>query len=141
MRYFHFLQIKKERICYFPIVLGIFEKIINFYRDDGLALDDDSKKRLDYHGVYNVIGEFFKDAQIKHQLENKVFFTKFDKNPRSKCVNVGYNHYIFPYSDLIEVDSDKGILYCVQLKENIIAPSGEIGSNYCYELRKKKGIL
>ena len=86
-------------------------------------------------------GEFFKNPDIKRQLENKIPFKKFNSDPRGDTCNSGFNDYIFPYSDFIEVNSDKGILYCVQLKENIIAPPGKNGSNYCHNLRRKRGVI
>jgi len=155
---------------------GLFEKIIHFYRDEGIALDEKSKRRLNYQGVYNVIGEsfknwvdhapensnllagsffgskgicygfqdggdFFKTPKIKKQLENKVYFKEFDSNSRGDNCRSGFNQHIFPCSDFIEVDSKKGVLYCVQLKKNIIAPEGEHGSAYFDKLRKEKGII
>lgn len=153
---------------------GLYEQIINFYRKDGIALNEKSKERLNYEGIYGVIGEvfknwvyhspenldlsvglffgskgicygvcdggeFFKNPKIKKQLENKINFEEFNSNPREDdCCQEGFNAYIFPNSDFIEVDSKKGILYCVQLKENIIAPEGKNGSSYFYNLREQK---
>lgn len=64
-------------------------------------------------------GEFLKKPEIKNQLEKKIYFKKFEDSPREKnsCKKSGFSGGIFPYSDFIEVDSDKGILYCVQLIE------------------------
>jgi hypothetical protein len=153
--------------------VGLFESIIEFYRKEGIALNEKTRQRLDYQGIHNVIGEvfknwtdhspensnlisgfffgskgicygfqdggnFFKNKEIKYQIENKINFNDFNKNPRGDCCNSGFNDHIFPCSDFIEVDSEKGILYCVQLKENIIAPEGKNGSEYCHELRKNK---
>jgi hypothetical protein len=82
-------------------------------------------------------GDFFKSQEIKYQIENKINFDDFNKNPRGSCCNIGFNEYIFPYSDFIEVDSERGILYCVQLKENIIAPEGENSWKYPFNLKRK----
>jgi len=155
---------------------GLFGKIIGFYRNEGIGLNEETKRRLDYQGVHNVVGEvfknwadhspensnlisgfffgskgvcygfqdkggFLKNPEIKFQIENKINFKNFNKNPIGSTCNVGFNFHIFPCSDFIEVDSDKEILYCVQMKENIIAPEGEHGSQYCYNLRQKKGLL
>jgi hypothetical protein len=80
-------------------------------------------------------GDFFKKTEIKNQLENKINFKEFDKNPRGKTSRHGFSN-IYKFSDFIEVDSEKGILYCVQLEKNILAPEGKNGSEYFYELRK-----
>jgi len=81
---------------------------------------------------------FFKKPEIKNQLENKISFKEFNKNPRNGKTSRhrGYNN-IFPESDFIEVDSEKGVLYCVQLRKNLIAPKGENGSQYFYRLKEK----
>ena len=83
-------------------------------------------------------GDFFKNPEIKNQLENKIPFKVFDDSARGDTRNKGFNLNIFPYSDLIEVDAKKGVLYCVQLKENFIAPLGENGSSYFYHKRLKE---
>jgi len=151
---------------------GVFEKIIHFYREDGIALDDESKSRLNHQGISNVISEsfknwidhapensilttglflgpkgvcygfhdggyFFKRPEIKNQLENKIPFEKFDEAPRGSCGHHGFGD-IYEDSDFIEVDSKKGVLYCVQLKKNLIAPPGKRGSEYFYELKNVK---
>ncbi len=87
---------------------------------------------------FNDGGDFFKNPNIKYKIENRILFREFDKNPKGDCFNIGFNLYIYPYSDFIEVDLEKGILYCVQLKENIIAPNGQNGNEYFYNLKKKK---
>lgn len=80
-------------------------------------------------------GDYFKENKIKFQYENKIplknLKRKTKRNRRRGVEN------IFSNSDLIEVDSRKGILYCVQLKESIIAPEGKDGNQYCWELKKK----
>lgn len=83
---------------------------------------------------------FFKKPGIKNKLENKIGFEEFNKTPRDKksSCHYGYNFHIFPSTDFIEVDSKEGILYCVQLKKNLIAPKGENGSSYFYNLKKQK---
>jgi len=82
---------------------------------------------------------FFKKPEIKNQLENRILFKEFAKNPRDKgtSCHYGYNYHVFPNSDFIEIDSKKGILYCVQLRKNLIAPKGENGSEYFYRLKEK----
>ncbi len=87
-------------------------------------------------------GDFFKNPEIKNKLENKILIEDFNKNSREECNhNEGFNEYVFPYTELIEVDSEKGIFYGVQLRENIIAPEGtKNGSSYFYNLREKKGL-
>ncbi len=152
---------------------GIFEKIIHVYKDEGIALSEEAKRRLNYQGINNVIGElfknwidhspedstlftgsffglkgvcygfqdggeFFKSSEIKKQLENKILFEKFNLSSRGDNCHSGFNQHIFPDSDFIEVDSEKGILYCVQFKKNLIAPEGEHGSQYFYDLKEKK---
>jgi len=82
-------------------------------------------------------GDYFKSEKIKYQYENKVEITEFDQNILEENSQDGVNLDIFPNSDLIEVDSFKGILYCVQLKENIIAPEGEDGNSYFSEMDRK----
>ncbi len=151
---------------------GVFEKIINFYREDGLGLNEENKRRLNYQGISHVLvesfknwidhspensnlitglflgsvgvcygfkdgGDFYQKPNIKNQLENKIGFTEFDSNPRGSTCKVGFN-LIYEDSDFIEVDSKKGILYIVQLKKNLIAPKGEHGSQYFYDLKKKR---
>jgi len=163
---------KMMQVCFFQ-EMGIYNQIIHFYEEDSLALNEETKSRLDINGVNSVIGEafknwvdhcpenldlmiglflgslgvcygffdggdFFKDAKIKRDIENKVHFKVFDDLPRGDARKKGFLRGIFPHSDLIEVDEKKGILYCVQLKENIIAPPGENGSSYFYHKRLKK---
>jgi hypothetical protein len=79
---------------------------------------------------FNDGGDYFKNEKIKHQYENKIRITEFDQSTLEDCSQVGVNSHIYPYSDKIEVDSEKGILYCVQLKNSIIAPEGEEGNKY-----------
>ena len=78
-------------------------------------------------------GGYFKNEKIKNQYENKVEITEFNKRTLKDNHQSGVNENIFCYSDFIEVDSEKGILYCVQLKENIIAPEGEKGNSYFFK--------
>jgi hypothetical protein len=87
---------------------------------------------------FNDNGNYFKNDEIKSQYENKLRINKFDKNTLENNCQSGVNQYIYPYSDLIEVDSKKGILYCVQFKESIIAPEGKNGNQYCWDLKNNK---
>jgi hypothetical protein len=87
---------------------------------------------------FNDGGDYFKNENIKHQYEHKILIKDFDKNTLENNFQVGVNQHIYSYSDFIEVDSKKGILYCIQKKESIIAPEGENGNEYCWNLRKIK---
>ncbi len=80
-------------------------------------------------------GDFFRNPKLKHQIENRVPFEKFDERTRGDNCQSGFNEHIYPCSDMLEVDVDKGILYAAMLKEYIIAPAGEQGSDYCYKQR------
>jgi hypothetical protein len=83
-------------------------------------------------------GDYFKSDKIKYQYENKIEITDFDRSTlRANCQS-GVNDFIYHFADRIEVDAEKGILYCVQLKETIIAPEGEKGSVYCDRLRYRE---
>jgi len=63
-------------------------------------------------------GDYFKDDKIKYQYENKIPLTNLKpKTKHNRRMGVGN---IFSKSSLIEVDSVKGILYCVQLRENLV---------------------
>lgn len=85
-------------------------------------------------------GDYFKSEKIKHQYENKIKITEFNSNFFGETCHYGINDHIFPNSDLIEVDVEKGILYCVQFKENIIAPEGEEGNSYFFKRDGGKGF-
>jgi hypothetical protein len=76
-------------------------------------------------------GDYFKNNKIKYKYEHKIEITDFDKNTLRDNCQSGVNEFIYHFADMIEVDSEKGILYCVQLKGNIIAPKGKRGSIYC----------
>ncbi len=75
-------------------------------------------------------GDYFKNKKIKSQYEHKRKITKFDKKTFKINCQWGVNGIIFKYSDLIEVDTTLGILYCVKLKKNLIAPEGKIAGIY-----------
>ena len=75
-------------------------------------------------------GLYFKYPEIQHQYENKIKITEFNQSNLEDACQLGVNHYIYPYSDIIEVDIDKGVLYCVQLKDNIVAPPGKDGNEF-----------
>jgi len=62
-------------------------------------------------------GDYFKKPEIKQQYESKHPVTNFEK--ADFCHGKGVNDFIFPDSDKIKVDSDKGILYCVQYLDNL----------------------
>ena len=85
---------------------------------------------------FNDGGEYFKSEVIKKQYEGKIPITEF--NEATTQGQAGVNDCIFPYSDFIEVETDTGTLFCVQLKENIIAPEGEKGDSYFYKRDKGK---
>jgi hypothetical protein len=146
--------------------VGLYEKIIHYYNDEGMSLSMEGKSRLNYQGIHHVFGEttknwldhspenlnltvglffgdkgvcygfndggdFFRNHEVKNQLENKIFFKEFDQNSRGDTSHVGFS-LLYEDADFIEVDSKKGILYLVQLKKNIIAPEGENGSSYFF---------
>ncbi len=81
---------------------------------------------------FNDKGDYFKNKNIKYQYENKLEITEFDKETLKGNLQCGVNHYIYLDSDFIEVDIKTGTLFCVQLKENFIAPEGENGERYFY---------
>jgi hypothetical protein len=173
-----FADIETMYELYLLGMVGLFEKIRNYYRKKGLVFYEKGFDRLDIQGISNLVGEifknwgdhcpensklligyffgnsgigygfqdggeFFKNPEIKKQIENKVLFKKFDKNSRGKennC-NCGFNDYIYSYSDFLEVDTEKGIFYVAQLKENMIAPEGKNGSDYCWRKRKEKDLV
>ncbi len=58
-------------------------------------------------------GDYFKDDKIKYQYENKIPLTNL--KPKTEYNRRIGTKNIFSKSDLIEVDSIKGILYCVLL--------------------------
>jgi len=63
-------------------------------------------------------GGYFKSEKIKHQFENKIPLKKFDKSVDGH--RIGVNHHIYRDSDIIEVDTSKGILYCAQFISNLL---------------------
>ncbi len=71
------------------------------------------------HG-FRDFGDYFKSSIIKQKFENKEEVAKKDGITKgfSGC-HAGVEHYLYPYSDTIEVDTNKGILYCVQLKKSL----------------------
>lgn len=79
---------------------------------------------------FNDGGDYFKSEEIKNQYEKRKKVTVFDEKTLKTNFQSGVNDFIFPYSDIIEVDNKKGILYCAQFKVNLIAPKGEIGGTY-----------
>ncbi len=86
---------------------------------------------------FNDGGKYFRNKKIKHQWENKGKITKFDTKTIKSNFQCGVNGFMFPFSDYIHVDSKRGILYCVQMKENII--NSETDQNkLVYNLRLEK---
>jgi hypothetical protein len=73
------------------------------------------------YGFYDG-GSFFKNYKIKERIESRHKFTEFDLNPRGGTLHKGFNECIYPFSDMLEVDAEKGIMYAVQLKERLIVP-------------------
>ena len=65
-------------------------------------------------------GDYFKRDEIKEIYENKQPIQNFGEaiEGLSGC-HAGVNCYIFKNSDLIEVDTLEGVLYCVQLKSSL----------------------
>jgi hypothetical protein len=82
-------------------------------------------------------GLYFKYPEVKEQYENKSEITEFDQFHLVDCCQIGVNAYIYPNTDLIEVDNNEGVLYCVQLKDSIIAPPGENGNDFFYKKLQK----
>ena len=65
-------------------------------------------------------GNYFKSKNTKKIYEHKIPIIKNQSIENgNQRFRVGVTNFIYPYSDLIEVDTKKGILYCVQLKESI----------------------
>ena len=58
-------------------------------------------------------GGYFKSEKTKKTFENKIPLT--ERHGRG----VGINHYLYPHSDIIEVDTKEGVLYCVQFKSSL----------------------
>ncbi|MGV8162724.1 MAG: hypothetical protein ACP5N2_05340 [Candidatus Nanoarchaeia archaeon] len=85
-------------------------------------------------------GSFFKKSEIKYQVENKIDFKEFHYPDSESTCQSGFQCYVYWAADMLEVDTQKGIIYAVQLKENIIAPEGENGSDYFFEKRIKNGL-
>lgn len=71
-------------------------------------------------------GNYFKRPEIKAQFESKTPITQFSepvfdkKRQQQAGCHAGVNDCILAYSDIIEVDTAAGILYCVLRKESIV---------------------
>ncbi len=65
-------------------------------------------------------GGYFRRADVKEKFEKKTPLTERDMDPDAGGARAGVNTFIFGYTDAIEVDTDKGILYCVQTLERIV---------------------
>lgn len=72
------------------------------------------------HGFRDA-GNYFKSEKIKNIFENKTQITNFTESQDDdyETCHIGVNKNIYPHSDIIEVDNNAGILYCVQLKERL----------------------
>jgi hypothetical protein len=65
-------------------------------------------------------GDFFRSEAVKEMFENKVWIKEFDEAIKGVSGwRIGVNRHIYPFSDIIEVDTKEGILYCVQLKSSL----------------------
>src|SRR3989339_105931 len=65
-------------------------------------------------------GDYFKSEHTKRIYENKIPIIKNQSIENGlQRFRVGVTNFLYPYSDLIEVDTKKGVLYCIQLKESI----------------------
>ena len=65
-------------------------------------------------------GDYFKSQHTKRIYENKIPIIKNQSIENGlQRFRVGVTNFLYPYSDLIEVDTKKGVLYCIQLKESI----------------------
>ncbi len=73
-------------------------------------------------------GDYFKRDEVKRAWENKDlgFVLKncrigdFHVGQAGSGFKIGVGEYIFPNSDRIFVDTNEGILYCVQMRESFI---------------------
>ena len=66
------------------------------------------------HGFQDGDGYFTRE-DIKRLFESKTYLTEFDTDISSR--RVGVKNYIYTLSDIIEVDTANGILYCAQYLE------------------------
>jgi len=65
-------------------------------------------------------GNFFKSKEIKKIFESKIEIKENQLvSHKQESIGLGVNCYIYPSSDLIEVDTKKGVLYCVQLLKTL----------------------
>ena len=69
------------------------------------------------HGFHDG-GEYFKRDEIKRIFETKTPLREFDQRVPSR--RIGVRDYIYPYSDVIEVDTNAGVLYCAQSIEDFL---------------------
>ncbi len=64
-------------------------------------------------------GDYFQSEDTKRIWECKSEIPNTTKGKMELSgFGIGVSHHIFPFSDMIEVDTDKGILYCVYLKSS-----------------------
>ena len=100
-------------------------KCMNFYGRprDYIQSFLDSRKKLPFtYGLFIAINgichgfqegdRYFTREDIKQRFENKIPLTEFDMDVSSR--RVGVRDYIYNLSDIIEVDTANGILFCVQ---------------------------
>jgi len=69
-------------------------------------------------------GDFFKSEETKKIIENRVRMENFDNSSLAsdfECCNLGFNLNIYSNADYLEVDTEKGIFYCVQLKDGCLS--------------------
>ena len=59
-------------------------------------------------------GNFYKRYDIKTKIENRIIIDEINQD-YTLGTHVGLYAYIYPKTDLLEVDTDKGILYCSHL--------------------------
>lgn len=68
-------------------------------------------------------GDYFRSEEVKRLFESKTPVTRFQR-PTEEFLRLsgwgaGVNKHIYPYSDIIEVDTGEGVLYCVQYKRSL----------------------
>lgn len=125
-------NLDKGEINWFPVSVPYYEAVKNSFAHGKLDFD----KILIGHyigdlgvcfGFYDG-GDYFKNENIKNQYENKIPVKNFNKNPRISCRGNGTKR-IFKFSDFIEVDSKKGILYIGKYKRSILSPENFYSSS------------
>ena len=69
------------------------------------------------HG-FRDCGDYFKSEEIKRMFENRVTISSSGVETHISGCGIGVDG-IYEYADEIQVDTKKGILYCLQYKKNL----------------------